>query len=85
MSEDHVVTCSFHWSHVVTRLVADAPKSREHRERHPFGKAPVLECDGSRILETSAILRYANNAFEGPSFIPDNPVDRARMDIWDPA
>lgn len=62
-------------------VIAGEPQSPEHRERHPFGKVPVLECDGLRLLETSAILRYVNDAFEGPSFIPDQPVDRARMDM----
>lgn len=62
-------------------VIAGEPQSDEHRKRHPFGKVPVLECDGFRIIETNAILRYVNDAFEGPSFIPDNPVDRARMDM----
>lgn len=62
-------------------VIAGEPQSEEHRKRHPFGKVPVLECDGFRVLETSAILRYVNDAFDGPSFIPDNPVDRARMDM----
>lgn len=62
-------------------VLAGEPRSAEHRARHPFGKVPVLECHGMRVLETSAILRYVNDAFEGPSFIPDNPVDRARMDM----
>jgi glutathione S-transferase len=62
-------------------VIAGEPQSEGHRERHPFGKVPVLECDGLRIIETSAILRYVNDAFDGPSFIPDNPLDRARMDM----
>jgi glutathione S-transferase len=62
-------------------VLAGEPQEAAHRERHPFGKVPVFETDGFRILETSAILRYVNDAFEGPSFIPDNPVDRARMDM----
>ena len=62
-------------------VIAGEPQSGEHRKRHPFGKVPVLECDGLRIIETNAILRYVNDAFEGPSFIPENAVDRARMDM----
>lgn len=69
------------WRSVPLDVIAGEPQSEEHRKRHPFGKVPVLECDGLRILETSAILRYVNDAFEGPSFIPDTPVDRARMDM----
>lgn len=62
-------------------VLAGEPQEEKHRERHPFGKVPVLETDGVRILETGAILRYVNDAFDGPSFIPDNAVDRARMDM----
>ncbi len=62
-------------------VIAGEPQSAEHLKRHPFGKVPVLECDGFRVIETNAILRYVNDAFEGPSFIPGNPVDRARMDM----
>ncbi len=57
------------------------PKSAEHMQRHPFGKVPVLEHDGMRILETSAIARYLNDVLPGPSLIPATPKDRARMDM----
>lgn len=53
----------------------------EHLERHPFGKVPVLDHDGMRILETTAITRYLNDVLDGPSFVPDNAKDRARMDM----
>lgn len=69
------------YRHVPLDVIAGEPQRAEHLARHPFGKVPVLECDAFRIIETSAILRYVNDAFAGPSFIPDNPVDRARMDM----
>ena len=53
----------------------------EHLDRHPFGKVPVFDHDGLRIIETGAICRYIDDVFPGDSFIPDNPVDRARMDM----
>ncbi len=62
-------------------VLAGEPKSAEHRQRHPFGKVPVLEHDGMRILETSAIARYLNDVLPGPSLIPATPKDRARMDM----
>ncbi|MDN3524570.1 glutathione S-transferase family protein [Halomonas sabkhae] len=62
-------------------VIAGEPRSAEHRRLHPFGKVPVLVHDGLRMLETSAIMRYINDAFGGASFIPDNPRDRARMDM----
>ena len=47
--------------------------------RHPFGKVPVVDHDGFRILETSAIAPYLDEVLPGPSFMPDNAKDRARM------
>ena len=57
------------------------PKTPEHLERHPFGKVPVLDHDGMRILETTAIARYLNDVLPGKSLIPSTPKDRARMDM----
>jgi glutathione S-transferase len=57
------------------------PKTPEHRERHPFGKVPVLDHEGMRILETTAIARYLNDVLPGRSLIPSTPKDRARMDM----
>ena len=57
------------------------PKQPEHLARHPFGKVPVLDHDGMRILETMAIARYLNDVLPGRSLIPATPKDRARMDM----
>ena len=57
------------------------PQKPEHLARHPFGKVPVLDHDGRRILETTAICGYVDAAFDGPSFVPTDPWDRARMDM----
>lgn len=45
----------------------------------PFGKIPALT-DGSFTLhETTAILRYVDEAFEGPDLQPEDARGRARM------
>ena len=62
-------------------VIAGEPRSPAHRRLHPFGKVPVLQHGDLRIIETAAIMRYVNDAFDDPSFVPDNPVDRARMDM----
>jgi glutathione S-transferase len=66
---------------VPLNVLAGDPKTPEHRERHPFGKVPVLDHDGVRILETTAIARYLNDVLPGKSLIPSAPKDRARMDM----
>lgn len=69
------------YDQVPVNVLEGEPRQPEHLERHPFGKVPVLDHDGMRILETSAITRYLNDVLKGPSFIPDDPKDRARMDM----
>ena len=66
---------------VQLNVLKGEPKMAEHLERHPFGKVPVLDHDGMRILETTAIARYLNDVLPGKSLIPPTPKDRARMDM----
>lgn len=66
---------------VPVNVLEGEPKGPEHLERHPFGKVPVLDHDGLRIVETSAIARYLNDVLPGPSLVPATPRDRARMDM----
>ncbi len=66
---------------VPLNVLEGEPKSPEHLQRHPFGKVPVLDHDGLRILETAAIVRYLNDVLPGPSLVPGTPKDRARMDM----
>ena len=66
---------------VQLNVLKGEPKMPEHLERHPFGKVPVLDHDGMRILETTAIARYLNDVLPGKSLIPPTPKDRARMDM----
>jgi glutathione S-transferase len=66
---------------VPLNVLQGEPRQPEHLERHPFGKVPVLDHDGVRILETSAIARYLNDVLPGKSLVPATPKDRARMDM----
>jgi glutathione S-transferase len=66
---------------VPVNVLAGEPKQAEHLARHPFGKVPVVEVDGRRILETSAIVRYLNDVLPGKSLVPSTPEDRVRMDM----
>ena len=66
---------------VQLNVLKGEPKTPDHLERHPFGKVPVLDHDGMRILETSAIARYLNDVLPGKSLIPPTPKDCARMDM----
>lgn len=51
----------------------------DYQARHPFGRIPAFEHDGFRLYETSAITRYVDEAFSGPSLQPRDARERARM------
>jgi glutathione S-transferase len=46
---------------------------------HPFFKVPVLRHRDIKITETLAILMYFETAFDGPSLVPKDPVELAKM------
>ena len=69
------------YEQVPINVLSGEPKKAEHLARHPFGKVPVLDHDGTRILETAAIVRYLNDVLPGKSLVPATPKDRARMDM----
>lgn len=54
----------------------------QHRERHPFGRVPVLQHGDFWLYETTAIARYVDEAFEGPSLTPADPRRHAKMNQW---
>jgi glutathione S-transferase len=51
----------------------------EHLARHPFGRIPAFEHDGFALYETGAIVRYVDEAFDGPPLQPGDVRRRARM------
>jgi glutathione S-transferase len=60
-------------------IFAPAGVPADHRERHPFGRIPVLAHDGFVLYETGAITRYVDEVFSGPRLQPQEPRARARM------
>jgi glutathione S-transferase len=67
---------------VLVDVFAGEQKGAAHQARHPFGHIPVLEDDGFLLYETHAILRYLDSRLPGPSHIPSDVHERARMDQW---
>lgn len=79
-----IVRIALHEKGVPYRLVpvdifADEGVPAEHLARHPFGRIPAFEHEGFGIYETSAIIRYVDEAFSGPPLQPRDLHDRARM------
>ena len=54
-------------------------KAPDYLAKHPFGRIPVIEHDGFVLYEADAILRYVDEAFDGPALQPKDPKARARM------
>lgn len=52
---------------------------------NPKAVVPALVHDGNIINESTVICEYVNDAFEGPSLVPDNPLARAQMRLWEKA
>jgi glutathione S-transferase len=59
-----------------------APNSPELLAVHPFGRIPALRDGEIALYETSAIVRYVDEAFEGPSLNPATILDRVRGEQW---
>ncbi|SDN43616.1 glutathione S-transferase family protein [Afipia sp. GAS231] len=68
-----------HYEQVPVNVLKGEPRQPDHIARHPFGKVPVLDHDGFRIIEAGAIAPYLDEVLPGPSFTPDSSKDRARM------
>lgn len=56
--------------------------SPQHLELHPFNRVPILEHDGFRVYETSAIALYVDEAFNGPPLQPEGVKQRAKVRQW---
>lgn len=63
-------------------LESCAPGSPQVAELHPFDRVPAFRDGDVRLFETSAILRYVEEAFPGPTLLPQNIRDRALGEQW---
>ncbi len=62
-----------------TDVFAPGGPSPDYLVRHPFGRIPAFEWQGFRLYEASAIARYVDEIFPGPSLQPADARARARM------
>jgi glutathione S-transferase len=59
-----------------------APHSPEILAYNPTGKIPGFRHGNLVLWETSAITRYLDETFGGARLQPEDPVARARMNLW---
>jgi glutathione S-transferase len=58
------------------------PHSDAINALHPFGRIPALRHGDFTLFETSAVMRYIDDAFDGPRLTPTDARGRARMEQW---
>lgn len=73
---------AFHEKGISYTLDPQPPHSAAINAIHPFGKIPALRIGELQLFETSAIMRYVDEAFSGPRLMPESPADRARAEQW---
>lgn len=56
--------------------------SDEHHKLHPHGKMPAFRHGDFSLYETSAIVRYVDEAFDGPPLQPVDVRQRGVMNQW---
>lgn len=61
-------------------IFAEEERTPEYLARHPFGKIPSFDHDGFSLYEASAISRYVDAAFDGPSLLPGDAKTIARVE-----
>jgi glutathione S-transferase len=54
----------------------------EHLALHPFNRVPILKHGDFSVYETSAIVAYIDEAFDGPRLTPPEVRARGRMNQW---
>lgn len=60
----------------------EALRTPEFVEHFPMGKIPVLELnDGSQLPDSWVIMEYLDEAFCAGSYSPNDPVERAQMQL----
>jgi glutathione S-transferase len=59
-----------------------APHCEEVLAINPFGRVPAFRDGDFTLYETSAIIRYVDESFDGPPLISGNAWNRARMEQW---
>lgn len=59
-----------------------APHTPEQIAVHPFGRIPALVDGDFKFFEASAIVRYLEESFPGPSLLPGTIYERTLCEQW---
>ena len=68
-------------SHYIDMLNFDQHKP-EYLAINPQGTIPAMTHGSLVLVESTAIMEYVNDAFDGPSLMPESARDRLRIRWW---
>lgn len=68
-------------SHYLDLLNFDQHKP-DYLKVNPQGTIPAMTHGSLVLTESTAMMEYADNAFDGPALMPDDPVARWRVRWW---
>ncbi|MEM7799188.1 MAG: glutathione S-transferase family protein [Chloroflexota bacterium] len=71
-------------SHYLDILAGDQFEP-EYVALNPKAVVPTITHNGNVIVESTIICEYIDQVFDGPSLVPDDPLQRAKMSLWNKA
>ncbi len=63
-------------------LMKGAQKDPEFVSKNPFGQVPVLEDGDVTLWDSNAIIVYLARVYGNDSWLPENPVEEAKVTPW---
>lgn len=69
------------YEQVPLNVLEGEPRKADHLERHAFGKVPVVEVDGFRVIETLPICHYLDAVLPGRKLVSADPKAMARSEM----
>ncbi len=63
-------------------LMTGAQKQPEFVTKNPFGQVPVLEDGDITLWDSNAILIYLARTYSNDSWLPESPVEEAKVTPW---
>jgi glutathione S-transferase len=73
---------SIPWTSRVVDIMRGEQFASDYLALNATGVVPTLVHDGRAVRESLVICEYLEEAFPGPSLVPTNYVERARMRVW---
>lgn len=70
------------WNSHYLDILAGDQFDPEYMKLNPKAVVPTIVHDGQVIVESTVICEYIDESFDGPSLVPDTPLERARMRLW---